>query len=59
MIGNPVTKTGDLVVDPTTDKRYIVAGSQSLAELRRVPIVQNVQVSECATTDAAFKVKLQ
>ena len=55
MIGSVGIRKGDVVVDSANDKHYMVMSSQDLAELRRIPVVQDLAVSEMPTTDIAYK----
>ena len=56
-IGCLPLRKGDAIIDPTQDKRYIILNTKNEAELRRVPIVQSIAVSEAPTTDAIYKLK--
>lgn len=49
-------KKNDVLHDVRTAKRYYVNQAQSVAELRRVTLVQNLVVSEIAVTDPAYSV---
>ena len=49
-------KKNDIIHDSRTAKRYYVNQAQSVAELRRVMLVQSLSVSEIAVTDPAYTV---
>lgn len=55
VVGTMVIRKGDVLVDPEDDKRFMVLGSQNLAEVRRIPVVQQVMVSEMPTTDVIYQ----
>lgn len=54
VIGSPRIKKNDVLRDPATGKMYYVWNVTNVAEIRRVPIVQQLQVSEAATTDQCY-----
>ena len=54
-IGTIHLRKNDVLIDIDQDKRYIVMASKFEAELRRVPLVQTVLVSEAPTTDIIYK----
>ena len=56
LAGGPQMKKNDVVIDPGSDTRYYVDAVQTAAELRRVPLVQLLQVHEAPTTDIVYKV---
>ena len=56
MAGAVPTKKNDVLHDRRSGKRYYVNQVQVAAELRRVPLVQTLLVSEIATTDPAYAV---
>jgi hypothetical protein len=56
MVSALPVKKNDIVCDLRSGKRYYVSQVQIVAELRRVPLVQNLVVDEIATTDPAYKV---
>jgi hypothetical protein len=56
MVSSIPTKKNDILHDVRSGKRYYVGASEVAAELRRVPIVQTLDVSEIATSDAAYSV---
>ena len=49
--GNPALKTGDVIVDRRTDKRYHIARVAVTAEIRRVPCLQQVTFEEAPLSD--------
>lgn len=53
-IGNPVLKYGDVLVVPSSDKRYYVRMAAMTSELRQVPIVQTLTVEEAPQTDKVY-----
>lgn len=55
MTGFPSAKDDDIVVDPATDKRYIVDGVQQVTEIRTIPVIQSLQVHELPVSDIAYK----
>ena len=44
-----------MIVDLRSDKRYYVDAASVVAEMRRVPIVQEVVANEAATTDVIYR----
>ena len=56
MAGAVPAKKNDVLHDRRSGKRYYVNQAQVAAELRRVPLVQTLLVSEIATTDSAYAV---
>ena len=56
MVNSIPVKKNDIVHDVRSGKRYYVNAVEVAAELRRVPIVQQLDVNEIATTDAAYQV---
>lgn len=55
LVGYPFLKDRDILIDKTTDKRYVIDGVQHGMELRRIPVVQSVNVFELPTTDPIYK----
>lgn len=53
-IGNPVFKQNDVVILPTTDKRYYVASAAMTSEIRRIPILQTLILEEAPQTDKIY-----
>lgn len=53
-VGTPRLKKNDVVRDPRTGKMFYIQSVASAAELRRIPIVQQLTVSEAATTDQCY-----
>ena len=56
MVSSVPVKKNDVLHDVASGKRHYVQEVQISAELRRVPIVQTVVVSEIAVTDPAYKI---
>lgn len=54
LVGNPVVKQGDVLIVPTTDKRYYVNQASVTTELRQVPILQTLIVAEAPQTDKIY-----
>jgi hypothetical protein len=46
MIGHPYIIRGDVIVDKKSDRRYTAEIVNNLLELRRVPVIQAIDVSE-------------
>lgn len=55
IVANPVVKKNDIVVDRGSDKRYYVNQASVVAEIRRIPLVQQLVVSEAPVSDNAYK----
>ena len=55
-IGAPRAKKNDLVVDIGSGKRYYVDVVNVVSEIRRVPVVQELEVHEAPLSDVAYKV---
>lgn len=55
VIGSPVLKKNDVVIDSRTDKRYYIDKVDIVAELRRIPVVQSLTVHEAPVTDIVYK----
>ena len=53
-VGTPRLKKNDVLRDPRTGKMFYVQSVANVAELRRIPIVQQLAVSEAATTDQCY-----
>lgn len=56
VIGNPVIKKGDVVVDLRQDKRYVVGMSSVVAEVRRVACLQRVGFDEAPLNDPIYRI---
>ena len=54
-ISGLVLKYHDIVIDSRTNKRYYVNQASIVSELRRIPIVQQLQLSEAVVTDPIYK----
>jgi hypothetical protein len=56
-IGNPALKRGDLVIDSGADKRYLVEKCAVSAEVRRIPCLQRITISEAPVGDVVYSVR--
>ena len=54
-LGNPVLKHNDIVIDVRSNKRYYISNSAVIGEIRRIPITQQLSLSEAAITDPIYK----
>ena len=54
VVGTPRIKKNDVIRDPATGKMYYVWSVTNAAEIRRIPIVQQLYVSEAADTDQCY-----
>lgn len=57
VVANPVVKKNDIIIDRGSDKRYYVNQASVVAEIRRVPIVQVLTVSEAPVSDNAYTLR--
>ena len=55
LIGNPVIKKGDVVIDKSTDKRYVVGVASIVSEVRRVPCLQRIGFDEAPLSDPVYR----
>lgn len=55
-IGTPQLKKNDLIRDKSTGKMYYINSVTNAAEIRRVPIVQSLVVSEAISTDQCYDI---
>lgn len=55
-IGNPVLKKGDVVVDVSTDKRYVIGVCSITSEVRRVACIQHLMFEEAALSDSVYSI---
>lgn len=53
-IGTPRLKHNDILRDKASGKMYYIQAVSNAAEMRRIPIVQQLTVSEAATTDQCY-----
>jgi len=53
-IGTPRLKKNDVLRDTRSGKMYYIQAVTNAAEIRRIPIVQQLAVSEAATTDQCY-----
>ncbi len=49
-------KRGDIIIKNANDKRYFVASSARVAEVRTVPVVQVCKASEIPNSDPAYRI---
>lgn len=56
-VAAPVAKKNDIVVDRGSDKRYYVNKASVVAEIRRIPLVQQLVVSEAPVSDVAYTLR--
>lgn len=56
-VANPVAKKNDVIVDRGSDKRYYVNQASVIAEIRRIPLVQQLTISEAPVSDKAYKLR--
>ena len=54
VIGTPRLKKNDVLRDVASGKMYYIQTVANAAEIRRIPIVQQLMVSEAATTDQCY-----
>lgn len=57
LVANPVVKKNDVLIDRGSDKRYYVNQAQVVAEIRRIPVVQNLVVMEAPVSDKIYELK--
>jgi len=55
LVGTPPLKKDDIIVDKAQSKLYYVDTIASVAEVRRVPVVQNVAVHEIPTSSPLYR----
>ena len=55
LIGFPRLKKDDVIVDTTSDRRYYVDTVVAVAEMRRIPIVQDIVGNEITRTSAVYR----
>lgn len=56
LVANPVAKKNDVIVDSGSNKRYYVNQASVVAEIRRIPLVQQLVVSEAPVSDNAYRI---
>ena len=54
VIGFPVLKKDDILVDTQMDRRFYVNAVQHLLELRRVPVIQNITAKEISLGEYVY-----
>lgn len=55
-IGNPVLKKGDVVIDKSQDKRYVVGIASVVSEVRRVACLQRIGFDEAPLSDSIYRI---
>lgn len=56
IVSNIVAKKNDVIVDKGSDKRYYVNQAATVAEIRRIPIVQMLSVREAPVSDKIYRI---
>ena len=56
-VGTPVLKRNDILFDRKSGKMYYVLKASSVSEIRRVPILQRLNVREAPMTDSVYTLK--
>lgn len=56
VIGNPVLKHGDVVIDRAQDKRYVIGTVSVVSEVRRIACLQQVGFDEAPLSDSAYRI---
>jgi len=54
-IGNPVMKKGDVIVDISQDKRYVIGVASVVSEVRRVACLQRIGFEEAPLSDPIYR----
>lgn len=57
IVGCPIVKKDDVLVDPNSDKRYYVNAVHNIMELRRVPLIQQIEAREAPTSEQIYNLK--
>lgn len=55
MIGSPRVKKNDVLEDCASGRMYYVTAVANAAEIRRIPVIQQLSVREAVTTDACYR----
>lgn len=55
LVGYPFLKDRDILIARDSDKRYVIDGVQHLLEMRRIPVLQSVNVFELPTSDPVYR----
>ena len=55
LIGTPTLNKNDILIDPRSDKRYYINTVSVITEIRRIPIIQMLSVSEASLSDVIYK----
>jgi len=53
-VGSPTLKYGDVIVVPSSDRRYYVRMAAQTTEIRRIPVIQTLTVEEAPQTDKVY-----
>ena len=53
-VGNPVLKQGDVIIDATSDKRYVIGVASVVSEVRRIACLQRLAFEEAAPSDPVY-----
>lgn len=59
VVGNPVIKKGDVVVDTRQDKRYVVGMASVVSEVRRVACIQRIGFNEAPLSDPVYRLGVE
>ena len=54
-IGNPIMKKGDVIVDLSQDKRYVIGVASVVSEVRRIPCLQKLAFDEAPLSDPIYR----
>ena len=57
-VGSLAIRTGDVLIKPDHDKRYIVKTSDMVAELRDVAVIQSITGSEASKSDPIYRLNI-
>ena len=55
-IGSPILKKGDVIVDVAQDKRYVIGTASVVAEVRRIPCLQQLGIEESPLSDSVYRI---
>ena len=55
-LGLPELNEGDIIIDRSTDQRFVVNTSPVIAQMHRVPLVRQVEMSLLAASDVAYTI---
>ena len=57
-VASPEVRQNDVVIDVRSNKRYYVSSVQAISEIRRIPIIQSINLAEAATSDPIYRLKV-